>query len=145
MVPGRTNVSLTLSWSTDYDPIAAAQQPGAGKQGPKGDADSEVMLLVPRKAGFHHNTSDNSNNFSNVDSSADNDGNDGYTHNGVRSASEFTGLPAVASFCWEQHCSCSHVIEKVSFVVYCYHTWLSYQMVCISVALINVCCHEVRQ
>lgn len=50
MVPGRTNVSLTLSWSTDYDPIAAAQQPGAAKQGPKGDADSEVMLLVPRKA-----------------------------------------------------------------------------------------------
>lgn len=46
MVPGKTNVSLTLSWSTDYDPIAAAQQPGATKQGPKGDADSEVMLLV---------------------------------------------------------------------------------------------------
>ena len=41
MVPGKTNVSLTLSWSTDYDPVAAAQQPGA-KQGLKGDADSEV-------------------------------------------------------------------------------------------------------
>ena len=47
MVPGKTNVSLTLSWSTDYDPIAAAQQPGAAKQGPKGDSDSEVMLLLP--------------------------------------------------------------------------------------------------
>lgn len=43
MVPGKTNVSLTLSWSTDYDPIAAAEQPGAAKQGAKGDADSEVM------------------------------------------------------------------------------------------------------
>ena len=42
MVPGRTNVSLTLSWSTDYDPISTAEQPGAVKQGPKGDADSEV-------------------------------------------------------------------------------------------------------
>ena len=50
MVPGKTNVSLTLSWSTDYDPIAAAEQPGAAKQGPKGDADSEVMLLVLKEA-----------------------------------------------------------------------------------------------
>lgn len=50
MVPGRTNVSLTLSWSTDYNPIAAAQQPGAAKQGPKGDADSEVTLALPGAA-----------------------------------------------------------------------------------------------
>ena len=42
MVPGRTNVSLTFSWSTDYDPLAAAQQDGTAKQGHKGDADSEV-------------------------------------------------------------------------------------------------------
>ena len=54
MVPGKTNVSLTLSWSTDYDPIAAAQQPGAAKQGPKGDADSEVMLLAPEEVGFYY-------------------------------------------------------------------------------------------
>lgn len=47
MVPGKTNVSLTLSWSADYDPVATAQQPGAARQGPKGDADSEVMLLLP--------------------------------------------------------------------------------------------------
>ena len=46
MVPGRTNVSLTLSWSTEFNPIAAAQQPGAAKPGPKGDADSEVTLSL---------------------------------------------------------------------------------------------------
>ena len=46
MVPGKTNVSLTLSWSTDYDPMAAAEQPGAAKQGPKGDADSEVSTPI---------------------------------------------------------------------------------------------------
>jgi len=46
MVPGRTNVSLTFSWSTDYDPISAAEQPGAAKQGPKGDADSEVSCCL---------------------------------------------------------------------------------------------------
>ncbi len=46
MVPGRTNVSLTLSWSTDYDPTSAAEQPGAAKQGPKGDADSEVRCCL---------------------------------------------------------------------------------------------------
>ena len=46
MVPGRTNVSLTLSWSTDYDPTSAAEQPGVAKQGPKGDADSEVRCCL---------------------------------------------------------------------------------------------------
>ena len=57
MVPGKTNVSLTLSWSTDYDPIAAAQQPGAAKQGSKGDADSEVMLPAPAIClSRHHHT-----------------------------------------------------------------------------------------
>ena len=50
MVPGRTNVSLTLSWSTDYDPISAAEQPGAAKQGPKGDPDSEVSTACPHCA-----------------------------------------------------------------------------------------------
>ncbi|KAL3136999.1 hypothetical protein ABBQ32_006591 [Trebouxia sp. C0010 RCD-2024] len=48
MVPGKTNVSLTLSWSTDYDPIAAAEQPGAAKQGAKGDADSEAFAAFDR-------------------------------------------------------------------------------------------------
>lgn len=48
MVPGKTNVSLTLSWSTDYDPMAAAEQPGAAKQGPKGDADSEAFAAFDR-------------------------------------------------------------------------------------------------
>lgn len=42
MVPGKTNVSLTLSWSTDYDPAAAAEQTSAGKLGPRGDAEAQV-------------------------------------------------------------------------------------------------------
>lgn len=42
MVPGKTNVSLTLSWSTDYDPAAAAEQSSAGKLGPRGDAEAQV-------------------------------------------------------------------------------------------------------
>ncbi|KAL0033215.1 hypothetical protein WJX79_009992 [Trebouxia sp. C0005] len=55
MVPGRTNVSLTLSWSTDYDPISTAEQPGAVKQGPKGDADSEAFAAFDRvMARFMH-------------------------------------------------------------------------------------------
>ena len=52
MVPGKTNVSLTLSWSTDYDPVAAAQQPGAAKPGTKGDADSEVMPFARQHQHF---------------------------------------------------------------------------------------------
>lgn len=46
MVPGKTNVSLTLSWSTDYDPAAAAEQSSAGKLGLRGDAEAQVCLVV---------------------------------------------------------------------------------------------------
>lgn len=42
MVPGKTNVSLTLSWSTDYDPAAAAEQSSAGKLGLRGDSEAQV-------------------------------------------------------------------------------------------------------
>ena len=46
MVPGKTNVSLTLSWSTDYDPVAAAEQSGAGKLGLRGDAEAQVYSMT---------------------------------------------------------------------------------------------------
>ena len=44
MVPGKTDVSLTFSWSTDYDPVAAAEQSGAGKLGLRGDDEAQVRL-----------------------------------------------------------------------------------------------------